>query len=332
MKSIPKTNLLFALAMLAASVAFAQSSFFENRPIAQDTLPVFPVFSGLSPLLVPAGQVEILFFNALSTQKNQRLPVTDPGDISRGTALQHIVQVTFGTSATGRFNLGADIHYLHYRLDGNVKNSPLKVLKSNASDTLVTDPENKDILAFGFHTLSRVGLRFRWVPSLDLPELTLQGGLLFPMSYQPPAIKRALDIARTQFWVQGNFYHLFSEGLYGFGSAGVFLSVPSETQHQTTFTPLANVTVAKVIPGDLLILFAQTSFNASFNKQYKAGLLNTSSQWLYGIGAQLQFSSNLSVSAQFQKPFINNYNNLSSEPVAGSLSNLSLNVRYITGK
>lgn len=333
MQCTPKTILLTVAILLSIAVN-AQSqpnSFFSAKAFAQDTLQTFPVFSGLSPLLVQPRQLEFLFFNALSTQKNQRLPETSPGEISRGTALQHILQVTYGASASGRFNIGLDLHYLHYRYDANSENSALKVLKPTASDTLVTDPDNDNVLAFGFHTFSRVGLRFRATPFYGLPELTLQGGILFPASYQTPATKRTLNLARTQFWLQGNFYQLLGEGLYGFAGAGAYLSLPSETQHQTALTPIANVVIAKEIPGDFLIIFAQTAFNASFNKQYKAGLQNTNYQWLYGLGVQVQPSANFSISAEFQKPFINNYNSLTSS-YYGGLTNFSINFRYITGK
>lgn len=327
MKTARKTQLLWTFCLLS-QFALAQSSFYNSNAENVDTLPVFPVFSGLSPLLVPSGQLELLFYNALSTQKNERLPVNPPGEISRSTSLQHILQVTYGVSESGRFNVGLDLHYLHYRFDANSEHSALKVLRNTASDTLVTDADNKDVLAFSFHMLSRVGLRFRWVPSENLPELTLQGGLLFPASYQTPATKRALNIARTQLWLQGNFYQLLGEGLYGFASAGAYLSLPSETQHQTSFTPIVNVVVAKEI-SDLFIVFAQTAFNAGFNKQYKAGLQNTNLQWLGGLGAQLQLSNHFSISAEFQKPFVNTYNSLSSD-YQGGLTNFSINLRYIT--
>ena len=323
MKTARKTQLLWTFCLLS-QFALAQSSFYNANAENVDTLPVFPVFSGLSPFLVQAGQLELLFYNALSTQKNKAAL----GGISRGTALQHILQVTYGVSESGRFNLGLDVHYLHYRFDADSEHSALRVLAKTASDTIVTDSTNRDVLALGFHTLSRVGLRFRWVPSQNLPELTLQGGLLFPASYQTPATKRALNIARTQLWLQGNFYQILGEGLYGFAGAGAYLSLPSETQHQTTLTPIANVVVAKEI-SDLFIVFAQTAFNASFNKQYKAGLQNTNLQWLYGLGAQLQLSNHFSISTEFQKPFVNTYNSLSSD-YEGGLTNFSINLRYIT--
>lgn len=328
MKATRKANLVLALCLFAGFIV-AQPSFFNSNATNQDSLPIFPVFSGLSPLIVPSGELELLFFNALSTQKNERLPAIEPGEISRGTALQHILQVTYGLSESGRFNLGLDLHYLHYRFDANSENSPLRVLAKTASDTILTDPDDPDVLAFSFHTLSRLGLRFRWLPSESLPELTLQGGVLFPASYQTPATKRALNIARTQLWLQGNFYQLLGEGLYCFAGAGAYLSLPSETQHQTTVMPVANVLIAKEL-SDLFIIFAQTAFNASFNKQYKAGLQNTNYQWLGGIGAQLQVSNNFSISAEFQKPFINDYKSLASG-YAGGLTNFSINLRYITG-
>lgn len=329
MRPIQKTNFLFfVLIILSFTKLQSQStSFFSPKAFAEDTLKTFPVFSGLSPLLVPSGELEILFYNALSTQKNKAAL----GGISRGTALQHILQVTYGASTSGRFNLGLDLHYLHYRFDANDENAPLRVFQATASDTIVTDSTNKDVLAFGFHTLSRVGLRFRLAPFYELPELTFQGGVLFPASYQTPTTKRALNIARTQLWLQGNFYQLLGEGLYGFAGAGAYLSLPNEIQRQTALTPFANVVVAKEIPGDLLIVFVQTAFNASFNKQYKAGLQNTNYQWLYGLGVQAQLSDNFSISAEFQKPFINEYKSLASDYVAGSLTNFSVNLRYITG-
>lgn len=332
MQTTQKTTLLLVtLALLSLTQAWSQSgSFFSSKAFEEDSLQTFPVFSGLSPLLVPSGGAELLFFNALSTQKNERLPATDPGEISRSTALQHILQATYGVSKSGRFNIGIDLHYLHYRLDADSENSPLKVLESTAADTIVTDPENDDVLALSFHTLSRVGLRFRTTPLYGLPELSLQGGILFPASYQPPAIKRALDLARTQLWLQANFYQLLGEGLYGFANAGAFFKMPSETQRQTTLTPVANLVVAKQIPGDFLIIFAQTAFNASFNKEYKAGLRNTNYQWLYGLGVQMQVASKLSISAEFQKPFLNNYKSLTSG-YNGGLTNFSINFRYITG-
>lgn len=333
MKTFLKSSFLLLLAVVLLGQLQAQSAFYNNQNAAEsDTLQAFPVFSGLSPLLVQPRQVEILFFNALSTQKNQRLPETSPGELSRGTSLQHILQITYGVSESGRFNLGFDLHYLHYRLDANVDNSPLRVLKSTASDTVVTDPNNEDILALSFHTLSKAGLRFRLVPVWNLPELTLQGGVLFPASYQAPSTRRALDIARTELWIQGNFYQLIGEGLYGFAGLGAFVKLPSNAQKQTTLTPLANVIMAKEIPGDLLILFAQTAFNASFNKQYKAGLSNTNYQLILGVGAQVKFSENLSLSAEFQKPVVNDYKSFTSEVVSGSQNNFSINLRYITGK
>ncbi|GEM_PF-1215172 len=328
MRPNPKTNFLFfALVILSFTQVQSQpNSFFSSKAFAPDTLKLFPVFSGLSPLLVPSGELELLFFNVLSTQKNKAAL----GGISRGTAMQHILQVTYGASESRRFNIGLDLHYLHYRFDANSGHSPLRVFAATASDTIVTDSTNRDVLALSFHTLSRAGLRFRWLPSENLPELTVQGGVLVPASYQAPAIKRALDIARTQLWLQGNFYQLLGEGLYGFANAGAYLKLSNETQRQTSITPIANVLIAKEIPGDLLVVFIQTAFNASFNKQYKAGLQNTNYQWLYGLGAQLQLSNNFSLSAEFQKPFVNNYNSLSSEYDSG-LANFSINLRYITG-
>jgi len=319
---------LLLLLCLFSHFAIGQSSFFQQRPVWQDTLPIFPVFSGLSPLLVPSGELELLFFNVLSTQRNRNLAELG-NNLSRSTAFQHILQVTYGVSDGGRLNLGADLHYLHFRFDGNSDNSALKVFTSTASDTAVTDTNNVNIRALSFHTLSRVGLRFRWLPSENLPELTLQGGVLFPASYQPPAIQRALNVARTQLWLQGNFYHVFSEGLYGFANAGAFLSLSNDKQRQTTLTPVGNLLVAKQV-SDLLIVFAQTAFNGSYNKQYRAGLQNVSLQWLYGVGAQLQVSERFSVSAELQKPIKNDYKSLTSK-YDGGLTNVSLNLRYITG-
>mgnify|MGYP002401583487 CR=1 FL=1 len=332
MKPTRTIRLLLSLILLWGMHGLhAQTNFFQSSSDNLDTLPPFPVFSGLSPLLVPSEGLEMLWFNALSTQKNEQLPEVEPGEISRSTTLQHILQLTYGVSESGRFNLGLDLHYLHFRLDADPDNSPLKVLKSTASDTVVTDPDNEDILAISFHTLSRVGLRFRWVPSPYLPELTLQGGVLFPASFQAPSTKRVLDLARTELWVQGNFYHTLGEGLYGFANAGAAIKLPDELQRQTTLTPLASLIVAKEIPGDLLIVFAQTAFNARFNDQYKAGLLNTGYQWLAGVGAQLQFSDHFSLSAEFQKPIVNDYKSLSLGYVSGSLTNFSINLRYIAG-
>ncbi|MFN7115573.1 MAG: hypothetical protein ACK4TA_02180 [Saprospiraceae bacterium] len=329
MRAAQKTILTICLAfILLAKLAVAQSNFFVQRPISQDTLPIFPVFSGLSPLLVPSGEIELLFFNALSTQKNRTTPELG-GSISRSTVLQHILQVTYGVSDGGRLNLGADVHYLHYRLDNNPENSFLKVWKSTASDTLVTDPTDDKVQALSFHTLNRVGLRFRWLPSESLPELTLQGGVLFPASYQTPTTRRTLNIARTQVWLQGNFYQVFGEGLYGFANAGAYFSLPNETQRQATLTPVGNLVIAKEI-SDLLIVFVQTAFNGNFNKEYKAGLKNTSHQWLGGLGVQLQVSNRFSISTELQKPIINDYKSLTSE-YEGGLTNLSLNVRYISG-
>lgn len=328
MSSAQKTKFLLLLFALPITVALAQpNSFFSAKVFQEDSLETFPVFSGLSPLLVPSGQVELLFFNTLSTQTNRAFS----GGTSRGTALQHILQVTYGVSKNGRFNIGTDIQYLHYRLDGNSNNSSLKVFKSTASDTVVTDANDDNLLALSFHTLSRVGLRFRATPFYSLPELTLQGGVLFPLAYQAPAIERALDLARTQVWLQGNFYHLFGEGLYGFANAGAYFKLPNDKQRQTAVVPVANLVIAKTLLDDFLIVFAQTAFNGNFNKEYKAGLKNTSYQLLYGLGVQVQPSNRFSISAELQKPILNNYKSLTSE-YDGGLANFSLNFRYITGK
>ena len=152
-----KTKLLFLFAVLVSL----------GRPAAQTIDSLRIINPGLSPAVVSHGRVELALFNQLSTEKST-YNFGGLSDTYRFTSLYHVLQAGYGLDKHNRLNAGGTFIYAHVRSDLDEERSPFAVLGDSDSNATVV------------HHPAAAGVYLRGIPFRRLPELTVQGGVLFP--------------------------------------------------------------------------------------------------------------------------------------------------------
>lgn len=275
-------------------------------------------FPGLAPAMVGEGQVEGLFFNSLSTQKLD-FTQNNVTERSRSTTLLHYLQLTYGLTANRRLNAGIDISYLHARSDSDEGSSPFAVLGGDSQT------------GTAYHTFAAAGLHLRGIPVATLPELMVQTTLLFPVAGQDLP-RLSLDVARTQWLVQGTFYQQFRPWLYGFVSLTGSVKFKNAVHRQTTYAVPVNLYLIGEVVRKKLFVYPSLSYAANYEKQFKGSLKQRNYQLLGGLGAQYYPSSRLQVNLEWQGLLSQDLNLTAVEAVPGSYATLNLSLRYVMGR
>lgn len=260
-----------------------------NLGLAQTTDSLLIITPGLSPTVVEHGQVELNLFNALNTEQSV-FEFDTIRETSRYTSLFHVLQVGYGISKTNRWNIGGMFIFGHTRVDQNEDRSPFAVLGSGDADATV------------FHQAAAIGIFARAIPFRNLPELAVQGTLLFPATRDKLA-RQYSGYDRTLAQLQLSFYQQFTPLFYLFGSAGGSVLLPNSTRKQTTLlVPIQVYPVLHLGYDSKAYLFASLSYSGQFNKVSPGFLRGNGYRILYGLGGQYYFKPTLSLYAQVQLP------------------------------
>ena len=157
--------------------------------------------------LLKKGQIEVQIFNNLYTQTSWRNPEGIKEKLSeRGT--WNTMQFTFnyGTSKSGRFNLGFDV---------NLRSTTNGPLESNSIDIFKFQQNEKSRT-----TISTIGPKIKWNPIKNLPKFSIQSSLQIPVSdsLETKTNRPWLDHHKYTWWTQlffdkpiGSKYQLFTE-------------------------------------------------------------------------------------------------------------------------
>lgn len=158
-------------------------------------------------VLLPIGQFEVRQYNNLYTQ-NQVNVDGSPVDLDeRQTFLTSFFELTYGSDASRRWNVGFDVWLNAARYDSTRSANPLRVL-SRAGAT------------FQRTELSYVGLRLRYVPIARMPNLSFQTRLLLPLAPNPEQ-PRFLTHDRSSWWTQ--LFYDYTRGKYQLFFSGELL-------------------------------------------------------------------------------------------------------------
>lgn len=262
---------------------------FSHWGHTQTTDSLLIITPGLSPTVVAHGQTELNLFNALNTEQSV-FEFDTIRETSRFSSLFHVLQVGYGISKTNRWNLGAMFIFGHTRLDQDEDRNPFAVLGSGDADATV------------FHQAAAIGLFARAIPFRKLPELAVQGALLFPATRDKLA-RQYSGYDRTLAQLQLSFYQQFTPLFYLFGSAGGSVLFPNSTRKQTTLlVPVQVYPVIHLGYDSKAYLFASLSYSGQFNKVSPGFLRGNGYRILYGLGGQYYFKPALSLYAQVQLP------------------------------
>jgi hypothetical protein len=171
-----------------------------------------------------------------------------------------------------------------------------------------------------------VGARARYMPFKNLPELTLQGALTFPVANEE--MRRAVGLDRTQLDLGGTFYRNLNPKTYYFLQAN-WLARFANSEHEFTTHQLS---ASGFIVGSLfyhrLYFYPGLTYAGVFQRFGTKGFGQANYQVLAGLGVQYQPMNQISFSIYGQLPFILESGSDNTEWVRESYSSWTLGILF----
>lgn len=287
---------------------------------SKDTTNQIKFYSGISPVILERGDIEIYMFNSLVSFWDGLYQYSNISrdnfifDRRRFTSMDNSLRISYGFSENKRWDLGATIQYRQIRFDSVASSSPLRVFKGDTSSE---------------RGVSNIGLQFRWMPFSNIPELTLQSSLNFPFAKNDD-LKAALGTQRISFDLNATWFHEIFVQTYLFTQVGWITRFKNELKDNSTHHALGSIYLVKGLFNQKLYIFPSLTYFNSMEQFYKKGKLNQRNyQLLWGGGIQYQPNSQFSIFAQFQAPFILESGSNVSEWIKDSYTAFSLGFRVL---
>jgi len=147
-------------------------------------------------VLLGKNQLEVKWFNNLYTQTSFRNNEREKVSLGqRENFYTSILQVNYGISEQGRFNVGFEANYQAVRLDRDPESSPLRVLEEGGENTI-----------FQKSRLTYLGPRVRVAPIPSVPKFSITSTLQIPLSNDlelvVDSVQRFLAHNRVNWWTQ----------------------------------------------------------------------------------------------------------------------------------
>ena len=205
---------ILALFLLLAYAAQAQ----QTRSQKLDSLYNDPFFySTVSAIILPKGFVEVNNFGSLFTANQLFTSQAKPEDLNaRLNQFVNILQVTYGTSASSRFNIGVDLQYSVLHLAIDPASSPFKLFSNDSA-------------YFRQKAFTHAGVHFRWKPFPRNRRLLLQGSVYQPID-KIGENQTSLRIQVVQVWELGRRLFLYTQPGINYaipkGAIGGSLAIP----------------------------------------------------------------------------------------------------------
>ena len=254
--------IIFSFVFLLPSVAQAQ----QTRGQKLDSLYNDPFFySTVSAIILPKGFVEVNNFAGLFTANKLFTSQAKPEDLNaRLNQFVNILQVTYGTSASSRFNIGVDLQYSASHLDPNPASSPFKLFSNDSA-------------YFRQKAFTHAGVHFRWKPFPRNRRLLLQGSVYQPID-KIGENQTSLRIQVVQVWELGRRLFLYTQ-------PGINYNIPKGTIGGSVAIPLTALVQFQLKPRLGILGIVNHSIGLSKNAE------NSFSQTSWGsqVGAGLQF-------------------------------------------
>lgn len=307
--TLPKNLALYAWLFLFSSPAFCQYSEKDKANF----------YTGISPVILAKDGIEVNFLNSMTSfwlASKEYFPTTNSTRIAnryRLTRFQQLLRVNYGFSKSGRWDLGAELHYTHSRLDDNARSSPLSVLGDD-SET-----------GKSYRGISTLGVRLRMAPFDALPELTLQGMAYFPMNKEEE-LRAQLGSQRTQVGLLATFYQQLNPSVFCFLQADWRTFLANNELDKTTHAPsLSGFLVFQTT--ETLYLFPGMTYAPTLQAVSSGALRRVNQQLLGSIGALYQPADAFGIMLNYQVPFILESGSQSTEWVRESYTALTLGFR-----
>ncbi len=310
---------LAVLFLFASTVGIAQ-----NDPLSDaDDSDQFNLYTGVSAVILPKEGVEINLLNSLNSfwialqEYDAQADATRIVDRQRYSRADHSLRVSYGFSSTNRWDLGASLHYARVRQDAAARSSPFRVFNdSNPADGTT------------YSGISGVGLQVRAMPFAGLPELTLQGGAVFPVA-KNDELKAYLNAQRTQVFLTGTFYQRLGPATLAFLQADWRLFLQNANNERSLMAPAASGYLVFELPNDRWYIFPGIAYGITFQKLTDSNY-RLANQQLYGsLGILYRPGPAFNILLTGQLPFIFESGSSRTVWVRESYTGLNLGFRYI---
>lgn len=263
--------------------------FYRLRPLILIALGVIPLLSvGQSNLekftpsaLFQKGQWEVNTFHNLYTQASVRNREGEEMELGqRQTFINSQLQFTYGSSESGRLNVGLDV-IVTRAYYGESSSGPHQIFTSNGD--------------FQRTVVSAVGPRIKYQPLLSLPSFSVQSSFLFPTA---EGLESPFFTAHDRYsWITQVFYdHRISSKWRAFFSLD-FLARFKTSDVQRTFLRLPASVFLSYFPSSKYSIFTSLQYSPRFESVSNSideqfGL----NQWFttFGFGGKYQATRKLS--------------------------------------
>jgi len=301
--------LLFALLISGASIG--------QDLMTLDSLPQSFFFAGVSPVILNEDQVEVNFVNTLTSfwlainEFDLTSGANYVGNRTRFTRFDQLLRVSYGFAENKRWDLGAEFRYAHVRNDDEAQSSPFRVF------------ENDRATGISYRALSMVGARLRAMPFRQLPALTAQAAINFPVA-KDVQTRRSLGADRTQTDVTLTYYEPFNPKTYYFLQGQWLTLFSNDENSRTTHVLNGGAFLVQNLWRDRLHAFPGISYVTTVQNGSRIN------QQLYGsFGAQYQVGYKASIFLNGQIPFIFDSGSQFVEWVRESYSSVTLGIRVL---
>lgn len=274
-------------------------------------------FGNISPVILAKDGIEATALTNLTsywlTSKFGNA-ILDRYRISRS---ENYINLSYGFSESRRWDLGAQIRYSRMRIDENARNSPFKVFSASDSSSI------------GYTGVSSIGVRMRAMPFVNIPELTIQGSINFPMARNEETRSYLGDRVQTD--LVSTYYKSVSETWYVYLQGRYILQIANRENNKSTHFPGVSTYFVKSILNQKAFIFPGVTYVGSFQQNYKGGRLANQAQFLMiGFGLQIQPTNNFSVFLNGQKPLYHRSSaSFYSDLVRNSYSDWSVGLRVV---
>lgn len=315
MKAIPTLGHHLFLIILILLFAAPVSGQFSKEGEAK-------FYTGISPVILAKDGIEVNFLNSMTSfwlAVNEYNPASNSSRIGnryRFTRFQQLLRVNYGFSASGRWDLGAELQYTHSRLDDEARSSPFRVF---GGDT----PSGNT-----FRGMSMVGLRLRMMPFDNLPELTLQGMAHFPINRKEES-RAQLGAQRTQIGLLTTFYQQLNTRTFYFLQGDWRTQLASDELDKTTHTPSLSGFLVFDAWEQVWYIFPGMTYSPTLQKTASGKVVRVNQQLLGSLGGLFQPSDGFGIMVNWQIPFILESGSRSTEWVRESFSSLTLGFRVV---
>jgi len=275
-------------------------------------------FGNISPVILAKDGIEASAITNLTsywvTSKFGN-KILDRYRISRS---ENYANISYGFSASRRWDLGAQIRYSKMLIDENARHSPFNVF--SAPDSNVT----------AFNGISSMGIRLRVSPFSTLPELTFQASINFPTARNLNT-RSYLGADRVQTDLVSTYYKNVSDNTYIYLQGRYILQIANDDNGKTSHFPGISTYLVQSLINQKLFLFPGLTYLGSFQQNYKGGRLVNQSQFLMaGLGMQFQPIEKMSIFLNGQKPlYYKSSASFYSDLVRNSYSDWSLGLRVV---